>query len=176
LDSAGLVPWFSKRSAAAAERGTKVHRLTQLFDEGVLDNYDYPKEYEAYVQSWANFTLDSGFEFEGVELICYDREQGLYCGTIDRFGYDENGERTVWDLFTGVGHSPHKAVQIFGYRSLLAQIRPEYANAKREILRVLPDGVTRIPCKNDVADGGAWVSSLNLYWWKCNYAPNLIEK
>lgn len=174
LDAAGFIPYWAKNSIAAMERGSAVHLLTQYFDEGTLESYEYPQKYEPYVQSWADFVTRENRQFEYIELVMFDRERELFGGIVDRVGYDQNGERVISDIYTGEADAKYKYIQTAGYRYLISQLYPEWKDAKREILRVLPGGVTVIPCPNDADDDAAWISALNLYWWKARFSPQLL--
>ncbi len=67
------------------ERGTSVHWLTQLEDEGVLDYRKVPLRLRPYRKAWNGFKRATGFVPELIEkqfISIYG-----FAGTIDRFGH-----------------------------------------------------------------------------------------
>lgn len=171
LDANGFISWFAKQSTEAMQKGSDVHLITQLYDQDLLESY--PEKYDGHLHQWIQF-CNQGWEWEEVERPMWDRERELWCGMLDRAGYAPNGDRWIVDIYTGVVEPPYKRIQTISYRKLLAQIRPEYANAKRGILILNHDGTRLIECPNDTEDDAAWISALNLYYWKLKYSPNLI--
>lgn len=85
----------------AMKRGSSVHWLLQLSDEGCLNYRTVPKAMRGYRQAWITWRERSGF----VPLLI---EQPFisphgYAGTPDRFGTFPNGTCAVVDIKSGKG-------------------------------------------------------------------------
>ena len=91
----------------AMQRGTSVHWMLQLQDEGLLDYRKVPLRLRPYRNAYMDWRIASGFVPDGIEVqfICYLG----YAGTIDRTGsfpvttMYPHGSRAVVDLKTGTG-------------------------------------------------------------------------
>lgn len=81
---------------AAADRGTAVHRATELLDKtGTAEISD---DYAPYLTAYAAFRREHEVEWELIEHPDYHPVHG-YAGTIDRYG-TVDGYRTLVDLKT----------------------------------------------------------------------------
>jgi len=89
----------------AMQRGTSVHWLTQLEDEGKLNYRQVPLRLRPYRKAWTDWKRDTGFVPELIEyrfLSLYG-----YAGTIDRYGKFPpthsypRGSTAVVDIKTG---------------------------------------------------------------------------
>ncbi len=168
----GYISWFAKQSGEALERGTDLHLITALYDQNILESY--PRKYDWVPKVWQDFLDREQLDFEFVEFSMYDKENGLWCGTLDRAGYDENGERVIWDIYTGQTFPRYKHIQTMSYKKLLVQSHPEYANARREGIVLRPNGVKRVSCPDDVKDEKAWWAALQTYYYKLEFSPSLL--
>lgn len=89
----------------AMDRGTSVHWLARLEDEGALDYRKVPIGLRPYRKGWNDWKKASGFVPELIEYP-FISHYG-YAGTIDRYGRlpktlsYPNGSRAVVDLKTG---------------------------------------------------------------------------
>lgn len=83
----------------AMERGTSVHWLLQLEDEGALNYRQVPLRLRPYRKAWNDWKLASGFVPELIEHQ-FISHYG-YAGTIDRYGHFPNGSKAVVDLKSG---------------------------------------------------------------------------
>lgn len=89
----------------AMERGTSVHWLLQLEDEGALNYRQVPIRLRPYRKAWLDWKRASGFVPELIEHQ-FISHYG-YAGTIDRYGHFPptatwpNGSKAVIDLKTG---------------------------------------------------------------------------
>lgn len=104
----------------AQERGTMVHRITELDDQDDLDESTVAPEFQPYLEAWRAFRKASGFvpDPDGIEIRTY-HPSFYYAGTIDRIGRLGNGRRIVIDIKTG-GKYPHYRIQLAAYCNLLA--------------------------------------------------------
>ncbi len=97
LKDMGIVDtrWYTEESRA---RGTFVHAATHLHDEGDLYWPDVPEAYKPFVDAWAKFRAESGFQPWKIELPIFHS-----CGfatTLDRIGL-LNGRPVVLEIKTG---------------------------------------------------------------------------
>ena len=115
---------FKKPSAwytpGAAERGTEIHRLTELFDLGLLDlSSDVVAQssdvVQGHLQAWAKFRRETGFRPHQVEIQLCNVTLWL-AGTVDRIG-DFHGRRAKVDLKTG-SKAPWHKYQLAAYNLL----------------------------------------------------------
>ena len=106
--------------AKAAERGTTVHRLCELYDREVLDWATVPSEFTGYLDGWLQFREDSGFEPALIEEPVFNARL-RYAGTLDRTGYPrKHGTfRGIYDIKTGRALQPTTAYQLAGYKLAL---------------------------------------------------------
>src|ERR1700759_2406007 len=71
----------------AQERGTFVHRATELFDLGELDESELQEEqYGGYLRAWKGFCEATEPNWIAIEEMDYSRLFG-FAGTLDRRGY-----------------------------------------------------------------------------------------
>jgi hypothetical protein len=86
LDFMGHVSPFAK-SDTHADRGTRIHRITQLYDLGQL-HYDFLNDDELYsIEYYVNFLNDFRPKWNGVETLFYNPELD-HCGQVDRWNDD----------------------------------------------------------------------------------------
>lgn len=94
-----------ERRRAAMDRGTAVHWLSQLEDEGALNYRQVPIRLRPYRKAWNGWKKASGFVPELIEYQ-FISHYG-YAGTIDRYGHLPPtatwpyGSKAVVDLKTG---------------------------------------------------------------------------
>lgn len=155
---AGVPDWIL---AAAADRGTEVHKMCELFDYGTLGEYN--PGYKGYLDAWEKFLIESGFEVELIERRMFHPTL-RYAGTVDRVGYHK-GKRGILDIKTTVALMPVVGPQTAGYEALCN------ANDDDEIkfrwaVQLKPDGTYRRESLTDRIDMSAFTSCLNLYRWK----------
>lgn len=119
LSEAGIVDrtWFTD---AGAERGTFVHEMTALYDQGELDEDEVDPAIKPYLEAWKRFTVDTRWQSIFIEQQ-YFSEQYLFAGTVDRVGFRDRGrnENAVVDLKSN--HAPSWLVlQLAAYQLLSA--------------------------------------------------------
>jgi len=116
--NAGLVDdrWFDDYSR---DRGTAVHRATELFDLGTLDESTLDPVLVPYLSAYKLFLLETGAEWDAIEERVFNKVY-RYSGTLDRRG-TINGRNVIVDLKTG---QPNKttALQIAAYAAALGLV------------------------------------------------------
>jgi hypothetical protein len=118
---------------AAADRGSKVHTATELYDNGLLDWDALDETIVPYVQAYISWLDWTRFEPLSVERMVY-HERFRYAGRLDRIG--RIGEdKWVVDIKSGLlleGHS----YQTAAYCAAL----PEPLSHKRMLVQLCNDG------------------------------------
>ena len=81
------------------DRGTKIHKACQFFDEGTLDFEALDPLILPYVEAWRDFKAVSRIKITAIEKMVRHKELG-YAGRADRFG-KLNNLKAVIDIKTG---------------------------------------------------------------------------
>jgi len=145
----------------AKQRGTAVHKATELFDLGTLDRATLSDEVAPYLNAWVTFRKDTGFIPTAIENRVYCHRH-RYAGTIDRIGLLQ-GEEIVLDL---------KARYVLGAETGLQVASYEFAaragGKKRDRygLQLLPDGTYRLRQYTEAGDMPTFLAALQLYNWR----------
>lgn len=66
-------------------KGKAVHKIIELYDIGVLDNYDWDQSLKGYLDSWKAFIKETGWTNEKIEVPGFN-ESVKICATMDRMG------------------------------------------------------------------------------------------
>lgn len=80
----------------AADRGTRVHKATQMLD--VVHEVECDEDITPYVQAYLGFLKEHHPEWEKIEFSFYNAECD-FCGTVDRYG-TLDGKKTLVDIKT----------------------------------------------------------------------------
>lgn len=147
---------------AAQELGSMVHKTTELYDLGVLDEDDLDPILAQYLEGWKRFREDVGFVPDTVEKQMY-HPLFQYCGTSDRTG-TIRGRKAVLDIKKMMSLGPVIGLQLAAYQEMHnlegAGIEARYA------LGLRPDGSYRLQEYADPTDLPAFMSLLTLRNWK----------
>lgn len=103
----------------AAERGSAVHKATELFDRDDLDEESLDPQLVPYLEAWKRFRAETGFVPELIERQVYDSIHG-YAGTLDRVAL-LGRTRAVVDIKTGSSLHPAVGVQLAAYQAALGK-------------------------------------------------------
>lgn len=107
--------------AGAAQRGTDIHELTALLDEGRTLPGDQAGPYIGWIRSWSDFKRDYQFKLIAAECMGYSLGARPHAGTIDRIAVitPPGGKegRAIIDLKSG-GKSPDHLLQVASYEKL----------------------------------------------------------
>jgi hypothetical protein len=127
-------------------RGTSVHWMTQLEDEGALDYRRVPKAMRGYRKAWNLWKERSGFTPLAIEKKFVSRYG--FAGIIDRVGIFKmprwSGTQVVVDIKTGAVAN-HVAYQLVSYTMGAAEDDPNKASRIRRIaLRLSDDGTYKV--------------------------------
>jgi hypothetical protein len=95
-----VCPWlYDHSSDFARERGSVVHEVCQLHDEGDLDESTVHPICAGFFEGWKRFLAESKFQIVANERRIYSPTYG-FAGTLDRVGI-LNGNLVLIDLKTG---------------------------------------------------------------------------
>ncbi len=101
---------------AAASRGTKVHKATEVLD--LYGKADVDDDLLPYLNAYLKFRREHTIQWERIEHAVYHPEDD-YAGTIDRYG-DVDGKRAVVDLKTTYTiHKPLCTASLNLYRRMM---------------------------------------------------------
>ena len=99
------------------DRGTAVHKATELYDKETLDPESVDPQIEGYLRAWIRFREDYEFIPEHIELQAYHPVY-MYAGIIDRIG--KSGEdRVLLDIKTGEPSKSDRLQIAGGYYSMV---------------------------------------------------------
>lgn len=134
---------------AKSDLGRRVHRATELDDEGDLDESTVTDDVAPYLQGWRLFKRDVKPAILLIEHRIYNRESN-YCGTLDRFAGIDQDE---WLIDIKSSAQIHRAVgpQTAAYvAGLYAKKLP-----RRGVVQLKPDGTYRF---RELTDPRDWVT------------------
>lgn len=167
LDGAGLndaIKFISKETLdAASDLGTKVHRTTELYDNGTLDIDFLHPVLRSYLDQWIKFRKDYDFMPTGIELIKYHPIY-KYAGIIDRIGTSRN-KLTLIDIKSGIYVKTHE-IQLAGYEILYNDILLHDKKIKQKLLVYISENSYKVvECKNP-NDKNVFLSCLTIHNYK----------
>ena len=145
------------------QRGTAVHLVCQLHDEGDLDINTVDPQIMGYYAGYRAFLADHGYHCKPV--IETPIGNGSYAGTPDRILMDR--PRAVYDIKSGA-HIPCHALQLAAYVNLLE----DPFSYSRYGLYLTEDGkysIKEFPKAEYVSDLGVFLSALNVYLWRVRH-------
>lgn len=127
--------------AMAAERGTKVHQITESLDKcgtcAVTDEEVLP-----YVRAYVNFLHEHEVKWDCIEWTV--GKDFLYAGTIDRYG-TVDGERVILDIkTTGTIGALHKVLYSAAQNLYRMAIEDNFSVEKLLILQLKKDETYKI--------------------------------
>lgn len=149
----------------AQERGTAVHRATELDDLDDLDEDSLDPMIVPYLEAWRQFKRDTRPVFHAIEQRVFSKRH-WYAGTLDRIATLQ-GVRgiSMLDIKTCVKVGKEVGPQTAAY----AEAIEGYRISNRFAVQLRPDGTYRlIPCK-ERSDWAVFHSALTLYNWKVQH-------
>jgi hypothetical protein len=160
LESMGASPQYP--AGPYRERGKRVHAACDLYDAGVLDQWEVGETIQGYVESYRKLFLNFPFQWNLIERPMYDPEL-LVAGKVDRGGTIW-GEECVADLKSG---KPGKEVRL----QLAAYARMVYPKTYRSVKRfkIELDAQGAMPIVREFTDPidlTGWVGMVNYYKWQ----------
>ena len=165
LQDWGMVP--RDVMEASKERGTHVHKITQLYDEKRLDPESVDPEYQPYLDAWCLFLRDYGAVWDGIEVMGYSTRCG-FAGTYDRRGALRTlrpGNHWIVDIKTSAMRHPIMGVQLAAYRQIETERDPLMALARRATVQLLPSGTYQFYEWTSSEDWNVFQSLITLSNW-----------
>lgn len=156
-----MVP--SWRLDLAAERGTYVHKLIELYEFETLDEYD--QELKPYLDAWIQFLADTGFVSDLIEYRVY-HPQYKYAGQIDRIGHIRK-KMILIDVKTTAIVMPSVGPQVAAYREAWAS--EAYQIDERWVVQLKPDGTYRRETLRGSGDFSTFLACLNIHKFKVKH-------
>lgn len=155
LSKAGLIDstWFTER---AAWSGSVVHRVTELWDKGILKESSVDPAAMPYLDAWREFCHSTGFKPIRIEVPRFHPTL-LYAGCPDC-----DNDDIVVDRKTGASQ-PWHAIQL----ALYANFHPQARSMKRYTVRLQANGRYSVKQFNNFStDLAAGLSAVNIAHWK----------
>lgn len=154
----------------AAARGTAIHRLTEIYDEGgnpyVAEQFQ--PGYEPYIDAWMRFLVESGAEVIATEKRFY-HPRLLFSGTCDRI-LRIDGRAGIADIKTTADMMPQTAIQTEGYRLIAeAETPPVSGHLARWGIQLRADGNYRLIEYRDPADQPVFLGLLAAHNWRTRH-------
>lgn len=169
LRHSGICPPMDFIPAGCADRGSFVHAVTELVDQGICDYSTIPAEWMGYVSAYELFVEEMKPVVIESEKQVFNEEL-LYAGILDRI-YEINGERVLTDIKTSTYTKWHKA-QLTAYNLPLGQDICKVAS-----LYLCADGTYKFKQYNE--EFPYWrefQSACYLYWYKRERDQKMIRK
>ena len=147
------------------ERGSKAHKVIELYLKGTLDEATVDPALAGYFQAYKAFEADTGFFPGFIEHILHSVPLRV-AGTADLIGPDWKGKGAVIiDLKTSMTPSPATGIQLSGYEELFG-VNPELPKPKRFALHLKPDGKPKLIPYTDRNDRAVFLAAVALYHWR----------
>lgn len=153
----------------ARDRGTAVHKATELHDLGTLAEDSIDEHVRPYLDAWKGFCHDTGFVPTLIEHRVHHPGFG-YCGTIDRVGSLHKLPGTpsvIIDIKTPVQLGAVVAIQLAAYQEAL-RFDPVAASL-RFAVQLRSDGQYRMTAFIDKADFSVFVALLTIRQWELKH-------
>jgi hypothetical protein len=148
------------------ELGTAVHKATELYDQGELDEATVPAVVQPYLDGWIRLRAELSFEILGMEERVFHPAH-RYAGTYDRLVLLD-GKRCIWDLKTG-GMFPSYGPQTAAYKNAVEKASGKRVEA-RFTVELRDDGTYRLHEMTDPEDWPVFLGCLALHRFKNKHA------
>lgn len=150
----------------ARQLGTAVHKATELYDAGDLDESTVPAVVQPYLDAWIRLRRELPFEILGMEKRVYHPAH-RYCGTYDRLvKFDDR--RCMWDIKTGDLY-PSYGPQTAAYKNAEEKQSGKRIEG-RHTIQLRNDGTYRIHEMKDPEDWAVFLSCLTLHNFRNKHA------
>lgn len=156
-----------KYAAGAADRGTRVHIATELWDLYGEETNDL--EALPYLKAWQLFRAEKQFTPDRIESAACNEPMG-FAGVIDRIGHTPEISRILVDIKSGPPE-PWHAIQTAAY----AVLAENAYKLERWGVYLKPDGTYYLhvhPRQQLQADLAIFLSCLSIHNWRGKHAGN----
>ena len=170
LRHSGICPPMDFIPKMYASRGSFIHEITEMVDQGICDYSTIPPDWLGFVSAYERFTEDHKPEVIESEKQVFNSEL-LYAGILDRV-FLIDGCRVVLDIKTGKYTKWHKA-QLTAYNlayfdKLIDGVASLYLSADGKY--DLKNYDELYPYQQE------WESACYLYWYKRERDQKMIRK
>lgn len=147
--------WFTD---FARDRGTAVHRATELYDQGTLDPTTVGPEVAGRLRAYERFHAECNPDIMTIEERV--ENHGMrYCGTLDRRMLLDHVEHVI-DI-KPPGEHPWHRLQVAAYAACYQ------TRLHRAVLHLHDDGSYRLRrYLADREDEKVWYAMVRLYYWR----------
>lgn len=152
---------------AAADFGTAVHRMCELYDQDNLDLDSLSPALLPYLKAWQRFLSETRATVLEVEKQYHHKTLG-YAGTLDRLLRIDR-KKVLTDIKTVSRLSPAVGIQLAGYEGLLIH-NCGREDVVRAAVQLRGDGTYRFQVYADPMEWPVFVSLITLQTWRRKYA------
>ncbi|MCA3187664.1 MULTISPECIES: PD-(D/E)XK nuclease family protein [unclassified Cupriavidus] len=146
--------------------GTAVHKATELYDLGELDEDSVAPVVRPYLDAWIRLRAELPFEILGMEERVYHPVH-RYAGTYDRLVILD-GKRSVFDLKTGAMY-PSYGPQTAAYKNAVEKATGKRIEG-RYAIELRDDATYRLHEMTDPEDWQVFLGCLALHRFKNKHA------
>jgi hypothetical protein len=172
LQGVGIID-FSKVPAhlleAARKFGTAVHKATELYDKGTLDEESLDINLRPCLAGWKLFRQEYGFVPEFIEEPIYSKVYRV-AGTPDRVGiWRIDDSLIIPDIKTTFEISPANSIQLAGYELMVRESNKAIGNKvkiKRISVLLNNEGKYKIEEHKDKNDANVFIAALAVFNWR----------
>jgi len=166
MASAGLCDYSAvprRLLEVAANRGSIIHKTTQLYDQGVLDESSVDEELTGYLEAYKKFLADFNPIIKLNEEIVWSDIYG-YAGTIDR-GFEINGENWLIDIKSTAQKMKNHEIQVAAYKHAAVECGKIESIQKGATLYLKADGKYTLVAYQNKNVFCYFLSALSLHKW-----------
>ena len=167
LKSVGLVDYSGipiQVIEQASDRGKRVHKITEFYDAGTLDESSIPDELGGYAGAWVDYMEASQAVICEIELRVKSKKL-RFAGTLDRVALIDD-RLAIVDIKTTSQSHPGHAVQTMAYSMAYSEMSGNKIQ-DRYCVYLRSDGtytvVKHSSPANDRLDKSIWLSALAVY-------------
>ena len=145
------------------DKGRAIHKATELYDLGTLDQWTVSDSVFPWLQGWIEFREDTGFKPSRIEERLVNSLL-MYHGQPDREGTWNTGKKRVLLDIKKYNPGVVGGVQTWGYDGLL----PVLKEPRDKVIVELREFGYKLHFHNDASLKGTFLSLLNIHWFKKN--------
>ncbi len=161
LGLANLYEFIDKKLLKrAADFGTAVHKATELYDEGRLNESNLDVALVPYLNGWKKFLNDTKFHVDLAEKLVYSHHG--YAGTFDRMGVLDS-KNTLLDIKTSTVVPKTTALQLAAYQGAWEEMGGNPVD-QLMCVQLKPDSYS-IKVYNNPKDYFTFLTFLSVYKW-----------
>lgn len=139
------------------ERGKAIHKATELWDKGTLDEESVDERVAPYLDAYKRFLGETGFKSDKTEFAGFN-ESLWFAGMLDKIG-DLCGSKAILDIKSNAV-APWTGIQLAGYNLIHGGGHLRFGLALKN------DGTYRLKRFSDYSDHRVFESAAIIYNWK----------